>query len=464
MDRPQPDPQPDGSPALLASEVIAPTRPRARPSLRVAAPAIMMAVGFTSFGPLPAFILGSMAPLMRVDLDFTTGQQGISIAVFFLFAATGSALVGRPCERLGAHRALRTGMIVTILALGTLSQVRAWWQITAVLAFAGVAHAALHVGSNLLLARSVPDGRQGTAFGIKQSSVPLATLIAGTLVSLTSGFDEGWRRAYLGVAIAACVVLLIQYLMTRTMSDPSCPPSASVTLGAAASEGSGSDRPIPDRKRSPTSEAPPDAFDRRELLLMSVAVGFAAASANSLAAFLVGFAADGPLSIDAAGTLLAVASAVGLISRLTAGWAGDRWPRQADFNLLAGMFLVGGIAFSLLPAGATTPWLLWVAASVAFSAGWGWPGLFTFIVAKRNSHAPATATGVTQAGIFYGAVAGPLLFGYAVDWTGSYRLAWWSAGAAQLIGASLMVVVTRRHRRRTAEVARAATGIMADDH
>lgn len=412
-----------------------------------------MAVGFTSFGPLPAFILGAMAPLMRVDLDFTTGQQGISVAVFFFFAATGSALVGRPCERLGAHRALRTGMVVTIIALGTLSQVRAWWQITAVLAFAGVAHAALHVGSNLLLARSVPDGRQGTAFGIKQSSVPLATLIAGTVVSLTSGFDEGWRRAYLGVAIVASVVLLIQYLLTRTMPDPSRPSSTSFTSGAAVSE-SGSDRPVLDRKRSPALQAPLGAFDRRELLLMSVAVGFAAASANSLAAFLVGFAADGPLSIDAAGTLLAVASAVGLLTRLTAGWAGDRWPRQADFNLLAGMFLVGGIAFSLLPVGATTPWLLWVSASVAFSAGWGWPGLFTFIVAKRNSHAPATATGVTQAGIFYGAVAGPLLFGYAVDWTGSYRLAWWSAGAAQLIGASLMVVVTRRHRRRTAAMTR----------
>jgi len=453
MDRLQPDLQPDGSPATAASQPIMSTRPRTRPSLRVAAPAIMMAVGFTSFGPLPAFILGAMAPLMRIDLDFTTGQQGISVAVFFFFAATGSALVGRPCERLGAHRALRTGMIVTILALGTLSQVRAWWQITAVLAFAGVAHAALHVGSNLLLARSVPDGRQGTAFGIKQSSVPLATLIAGTVVSLTSGFDEGWRRAYLGVAIAASVVLLIQYLLTRTMPDPSRPPSPSFTSGAAASE-SGSDHPIPGRKQSPASKAPPDAFDRRELLLMSVAVGFAAASANSLAAFLVGFAADGPLSIDAAGTLLAVASAVGLLTRLTAGWAGDRWPRQADFNLLAGMFLVGGIAFSLLPVGATTPWLLWVAASVAFSAGWGWPGLFTFIVAKRNSHAPATATGVTQAGIFYGAVAGPLLFGYAVDWTGSYRLAWWSAGAAQLIGASLMVAVTRRHRRRTAAMTR----------
>lgn len=452
MDGSNSDIQPDGRPSGAVDLPVAPSGTGTRPSLRVAAPAIMMAVGFTSFGPLPAFILGAMAPLMRVDLNFTTGQQGIAIAVFFFFAATGSALVGRPCERLGAHRALRTGMLVTILALGTLSQVSAWWQITVVLACAGVAHAALHVGSNLLLARSVPDGRQGTAFGIKQSSVPLATLMAGTVVSPTSGFDEGWRRAYLGVAIAASIVLLIQYLMTRSMPDPSRPP-----LGAfpsrAAGTGRDADRPVSGRKRPSSPDAPPGAFDRRELLLMSIAVGFAAASANSLAAFLVGFAADGPLSIDAAGTLLAVASAVGLLTRLTAGWAGDRWPRQADFNLLAGMFLVGGIAFTLLPAGATTPWLLWVAASVAFSAGWGWPGLFTFIVAKRNSHAPATATGVTQAGIFYGAVAGPLLFGYAVDWTGSYRLGWWSAGAAQLIGAGLMVVVMRRHRRRTTEMA-----------
>lgn len=420
------------------------TRPDSRGTLRAAAPAITMAVGFTSFGPLPAFILGSMAPLMRVDLGFSTGQQGIAIAVFFFFAATGSAFVGRPAERLGAHRALRTGMSVTILSLAAMSLVRSWWQITVILAFAGVAHASLHVGSNLLLARSVPDGRQGTAFGIKQSSVPFATFIAGAVVSLTSGFVEGWRIAYLGVAGVASTVLLVQYLLTRRLEDPSRPAAAVPAATSGPDE-----RSAPSSRPTSQRETPPDAYDGRELLLMSIAVGFAAASANVLAAFLVGFAADGPLSVDAAGTLLAVASAVGLATRLAAGWAGDRFPRHADFNLLAGMFLLGGIAFAMLPVGVDRPWLLWLAASVAFSAGWGWPGLFTFIVARRNSHAPATATGVTQAGIFYGAVAGPLLFGYAVEWTGSYRLPWTAAALAQFIGATLIIVVLRRHRRRT---------------
>jgi MFS family permease len=338
-------------------------------------------------------------------------------------------------------------MSVTILALGAMSLVRAWWQITVVLAFAGVAHATLHVCSNLLLARSVPGGRQGTAFGIKQASVPLATLIAGTVVSLTSGFDEGWRIAYLGVASVAATVLLLQYLTTRRMVDPSRP----VTRPAART-GSGQGGPAaPLDHSAPAADPGPDAFDRSELLLMSVGVAFAAAAANVLAAFLVGFAADGTMDVDTAGTLLAVASAIGLVSRLAAGWAGDRWPRQADFTLIATMFVVGGTAFALLPVGAESVWLIWVAASVAFSAGWGWPGLFTFIVARRNAHAPATATGVTQAGIFAGAVAGPLLFGYAVEWTGSYGPAWWGAATAQFIGATLIVIVQRRHRARTAQ-------------
>lgn len=406
-----------------------------------------MAVGFTSFGPLPAFILGSMAPLMRVDLGFTTGQQGIAVAIFFLFAATGSALVGRPSERQGAHRALRSGIAVTILALITLSRVTAWWQITLVLAFAGVAHATLHVGSNLLLARSVPDGRQGTAFGIKQASVPLATLIAGAVVSLTSGFDEGWRVAYLGVAVVAACVLVVQFLLTRRVVDPSR--SAATRPRAAVTDEGVADAPT----AAPAAPIPADAYDARELLLMSIAVGFAAASANVLAAFLVGFAADGPMDVDTAGTLLAVASAIGLVTRLAAGWSGDRWPRHADFGLLAGMFVVGGTSFALLPVGVGTPALLWIAACVAFSAGWGWPGLFTFIVARRNAHAPATATGVTQSGIFFGAVVGPLLFGYVVEWTGTYRFAWWGAAVAQFVGAILITSVNRRHRRRT----RAAT-------
>ena len=61
-------------------------------------------------------------------------------------------------------------------------------------------------------------------------------------------------------------------------------------------------------------------------------------------------------------------------------------------------------------------------------------GLFNLAVVRMNPAAPAAATGITQTGVYVGALAGPVLFGVLVEAHG-YPLAWVlaacsSAGAA----------------------------------
>ena len=96
------------------------------------------------------------------------------------------------------------------------------------------------------------------------------------------------------------------------------------------------------------------------------------------------------------------------------------------------MLASGALGYVLLGVGGT--WPIVVGTLLAFSMGWGWVGVFFFAIVRLNPGAPAAATGITQTGVYVGALAGPVLFGLLVEANG-YPLAWVlaavsSAGAA----------------------------------
>lgn len=382
-------------------------------------PSVLFATGFSSFGPLPPFLLGGLAVLVRAELRFSEARLGLSVAVFFAFASLSSAPAGRLADRLGAVRVLRIGLLASLMALTTIGVVGAWWQLTVALAVAGIGHAVLQVAANLLIADDVAPRHQGLAFGIKQSAIPLATLAGGAAVPLI-GTQYGWRWAYGGAAALAAIALVAQSQLRTRVRTPTV------------------------RTERPR---PPAPFDRRQLLTLAVAVGLGAGAANALPAFLVEFAAASGMPLARAGSLLAVVSVAGLVTRVSIGWGADRHGAMG-LGVVAGLLFAGSAGFALLPLVDATSPLLWLAATVAFAGGWAWPGLFVFVVARQNAHMPAAATGTTQAGIFAGAVVGPLLFGFAASDL-SYTVAWTGAAVAQLLGA-LLVLTARRSWRRTA--------------
>lgn len=361
--------------------------------------------------------------LVRRDLGFSEARLGATIAVFFAFAALAAAPAGRLSDRIGARPALRVGLAVAVVALASMAFVTEWWQLPIVLAVAGIGHAILQMGSNLLLANDVAPTIQGLAFGIKQSAVPAATLIAGASVPII-GTQLGWRWVYALAAVVAVVVLALQ----------------------GRSRGR---RPIARATTArPARPALAGAFTHRELLALAVASGLAAGAANTLPSFLVAYAVHAGLPVGRAGALLAVASAVGLAARVVVGRVADL-RGTSDLGWVAVLLVIGGASFAALPLGDGGASLLWVAGALAFAGGWGWPGLLTFIVARQNAHAPASATGLTQSGVFAGAVAGPLLFGLTVT-SATYTAAWRGAAVAQFLGAGLLLAVRTAQRARLA--------------
>jgi predicted MFS family arabinose efflux permease len=104
------------------------------------------------------------------------------------------------------------------------------------------------------------------------------------------------------------------------------------------------------------------------------------------------------------------------------------------------MLATGTVCLLVLALGVPTAFLL--ATPIAFSIGWGWPGLFNLAVVRTSPSAPGAATGITQTGAYGGVVIGPPVFGLMAErW--SYGAAWSAAAACSFASAGIVLVAHR---------------------
>jgi len=358
---------------------------------------------------VPVYLTGGLAVQLGHDLGFPVASLGLAPAAFFGAAAVCSPLAGMLTERIGPGPAMRAAVWTSVVVMLVAAVVV--WNLTSLLillAVAGAGNALAQPSTNLFLAQRVPFRRQGTAYGVKQSAIPTAGLLAGLAVPFL-GLTIGWRWAFATMAVLAAVVAW----------------------------------------RTPTGERRPraSAAERREsgdasrglLVVAAVAAGLAAASGSALGIYLVAGAVHSGWSEATAGLLFAFASTVGIAARLGSGLRADRRGRN-HLGVVILMLVLGSIGFALLVPSHRL--LFALGAPIAFGAGWGWPGLFILAVVQASPTAPAAATGLTQTGTSVGAVVGPVAFGLVVQHA-SFGMAWIAAGAAGLLAAAIFLLVRR---------------------
>jgi MFS family permease len=369
---------------------------------------VLLAVAVVTATVLPAFLTGGLAVQVRGELGFGAAALGLAVAAFFSFSALASAVMGRLVERIGAHRGMRLAALGSAASLFGVALVAASWAgLVACLALGGLANAVSHPATNLSLAREVPAERQGLSFGVKQSAIPAATLLAGLAVP-TIALTFGWRWAFAGGAVLALAVAFL------------------VPAGASGSVV----RPFRE-VRQDVRTAP--------LFLLALGIGLGSAAATPLGAFLVESSVAAGLRVETAGLLLASGSAANIVVRVVFGRFADGMS-GGRLLLVAAMLAVGIAGFGMLATGKAA--LILPGALLAFAAGWGWPGLFNFAVVKTSPDAPAAATGITQTGASGGAAVGPLVFGLVAQ-VASYGVAWLVCGATAL-GALVAILTGRR--------------------
>lgn len=370
--------------------------------------AVSAVIVVTTAGVLPVFLTGGVSVQMRDDLGFGAGGLGAAVTAFFVTTAVCSAPMGRLAGRLGTDRSMRAACVVAGVSLaGVAAGARSLGWLVAFLVVGASANALAQPASNAYIIERIPGHRQGLAFGVKQSAIPVSTLLGGLAVPALA-LTVGWRWAFAGgAAVAVTGTLLVGGGRARTAED-----------GSAA-----------EYRR----------VDPGPLLVLAAGVFLGAAAANALGAFLIDSAVRFGFGEGAAGLLQAAASAAGVGVRLFAGWRADQ-REGGNLPIVAALLVAGAGGFALMATGAETAYAVGVIAAFAF--GWGWPGLANFAVSRRYAHAPAAATGITQTGVAFGAAAGPFAFGLLAG-AGAYRTAW-ALCAVVAVAAAVTVLAGRR--------------------
>jgi MFS family permease len=157
---------------------------------------------------------------------------------------------------------------------------------------------------------------------------------------------------------------------------------------------------------------------------------------NSVGAFLPVWAFDSGLTPSQAGLLVGLASAGSILMRVLGGAAADRRGAR-HLPVVARNLAIGAVGICLVATG--NPVLLVPGAVLAFSFGWGWPGLLMFAVVRMGRERPGLASTSVQAGAFLGGACGPAVFGVTVASAG-YRTAWLGVAAVMVLAAGLLLL------------------------
>lgn len=363
----------------------------------------------TTVGTLPVFLLASQSVLVRADLHFDEQKFGIAVGAFFAAAAIFALLGGRLADRLGRRRCtLGAGLLALVGGVGLALTAHSWPVLVALMVVLGIANAACQVTANLILATVVPAHRRGLGFGVKQSAIPLAIMVAGLAVPTVS-VVLGWRWTFGVTGLVGLAIMVAGLWIPR------------------------------DRTDRWDSSAEADRPPVPALVVSMIAIALASAAANSLGSFAASWAFDVGLTPGRAGLLLAVGSGMSIVVRVLGGFLADRRDGRV-LPIVALQMLVGASALVVLAF--PSPASLVPATLVAFALGWSWPGLVLYAVVRIGRDAPAAASGLIQAGAFVGGATGPVAFGMVVALAG-YETAWLGAAAFFVIAAVLVTVARR---------------------
>jgi len=358
---------------------------------------------------LPGFLVGGLSVQIRGEFGVAEGRYGWAMSTYFLAATTGSILLGRLAQLIGPRRQLTIALIGAAgVDLCVALFANDFSTLIAFLAIAGMCNAAAQTAVNLGLAQAgLP--RLGLAIAVKQSGMPAASMLSGLAVPALA-LTLGWRWAFVG---AAAVALSALGGVQRTIAR-SAGPATDTTH----------------QQQSPLSA----------LMIAGVAAMFLSFGAGALNAWVVESGVDSGLGKGTAGIMLSVGAALGIAIRV--GWGMRLDHMRGHPFVTAGLMACGG-AIGVLGLALRLPATHVIATVVAFSGGWIWPVFLNFGVVRANEGRAASATGITQTGVYLGVFAAPLTAGAIIERSG-YTSMWMVTAAAMAIGGVLMARVSRR--------------------
>jgi MFS family permease len=342
-----------------------------------------------------------MAPVVAEAMKVSPALVGLYVSVTYAGAMVSALMGGAVVARLGAIRVSQWGLL--LCAAGLLLCAVPWLPAMVLGAvLIGLGYGPITPASSHLLARTTPAHQMSLVFSIKQTGVPLGSMLAGAIVPPLL-LVSSWQASLMAVALV-CVGCAWVAQLLRVQLDGDRRPEALVQWGSLV-------QPIR------------LVLAHRALSTMAACSFMFSMVQLSLTTYLVTFLHDDlSYGLVAAGLALSATQMGGMGGRIVWGYVADRWlGAQRMLLLLAIMMALGALASAFLNA--DTPKAVVVAILVAFGASAiGWNGVYLAEVARRAPEGKASlATGGTLAFTFLGVVVGPPVFGALSGLFGSYR-------------------------------------------
>ena len=342
-----------------------------------------------------------VAPVVAQTLQVSPALVGLYVSVTYAGAMVATLMGGATVARMGAIRVSQWGLV--LCALGLLLCAVPWLPsmvLGAVLI--GLGYGPITPASSHLLARTTPAHQMSLVFSIKQTGVPLGSMLAGAVVPPLALLGN-WQLSLVAVAVV-CLLCAGVSQSLRAELDSDRQPDTRIRWGSLIE---------PIRL----------VLAHRALLTMASCSFMFSMVQLSLTTYLVTFLHD-DLSdgLGAAGLALSVTQLGGIGGRVVWGYVADRWlGARRMLLLLASMMALGALASAFLTT--DTPQAVVIAILVGFGASAiGWNGVYLAEVARRAPPGMASmATGGTLAFTFLGVVVGPPMFGALSGLFGTYR-------------------------------------------
>jgi predicted MFS family arabinose efflux permease len=342
-----------------------------------------------------------IAPVVALDLQVSPALVGLYVSVTYAGAMVATLMGGATVARMGAIRVSQWGLV--LCAVGLVLCAVPWLPAMVLGAvFIGLGYGPITPASSHLLARTTPKAQMSLVFSIKQTGVPLGSMLAG--------------------AIVPPLALLIDWQLSMWVVAALCLACAGVSQSLRSELDS--DRQADLRIRWGSLIEPIRMVLAHRALLTMASCSFMFSMVQlSLTTYLVTFLHDDlSYGLVAAGLALSVTQLGGIGGRVAWGYVADRWlGARAMLLLLASMMAVCALGSAFLTT--DTPHGVVIALLVCFGASAiGWNGVYLAEVARRAPPGMASmATGGTLAFTFLGVVLGPPMFGALSGLFGTYR-------------------------------------------
>ena len=342
-----------------------------------------------------------MAPVAAKALSVSPAMVGFYVSITYAGAMFASLTSGTTVSRFGPIRVSQLGLL--LCALGLCLCASPWLPLIALGAlFIGLGYGPITPASSQILARTTPPEQMALVFSIKQTGVPVGSMMAGAIVpSLMLAFNWQWT---LGFVAMACVVSALMAQPLRPGLDDLRQANLPFQMGTLTS---------PIRM----------VLGHRALATMAACSFMFSMVQMSLTTYLVTYLHDDlAYGLVSAGLLLSVTQMGGIGGRILWGLLADKWlGAQRALALLAALMACSSLATALLLP-VLPLWGIWIVLIVFGASAIGWNGVYLSEVARQAPEGKASvATGGTLTFTFLGVVIGPPIFGALSAAFGSYR-------------------------------------------